>query len=107
MELVAIVEKKMNDKHFIKYEIGGYTVDVITYDSGWRNIAVTAPWEDRYMPKIYTRDDLMGDGHIIGFEIQTTSYGALPVEDIRKVIECYEKAIQVVEILTKEFVKEA
>lgn len=107
MELVEIREKKLNNKHFIKYEIGGYTVDVHTYDSGWRNIAVTAPWNERYMPSIYTRDDLMGDGHIIGFEIQTTSYGALPVEEIRKVIECYENAVRVVEILTKEFIKEA
>ena len=45
------------------------------------------------------------EGEILGFEVQTTSYGALPVDEVKKVIDGLNDAIEVVDILTKAFVK--
>ena len=44
------------------------------------------------------------DGIITDFRIQTTSYGALKVEDTKKFIEAYNEAVEVVEILKAKFV---
>ena len=37
------------------------------------------------------------------FTIQTTSYGALEVQEIREMMDAYNTAIEVVEVLEKNF----
>lgn len=84
------------------YEIGRYTVTVFTYESGYRSISVRGDGTE-YLPEIYSRDDY--EGNVLGFDVQTTSYGALCVDEIRKVVAGLEEATQVAKILSAEFVK--
>ena len=57
---------------------------------------------DNYIPKIYYEDDFFGTSKP-RFEIQTTAYGSMNPEEIKKVIAGYQEAIEAVEILTKNF----
>lgn len=84
------------------YEIGRYTVRVATYESGFRNITVRNERDD-YLPEIYCRDDI--EGRVLGFDVQTTSYGAISPDEIRKVIAGLEEATKVAEFLNMEFVE--
>ena len=106
MEMVMTRNRRGADKTLKCYRVGSYEVSHLSYDSGWEDIQIRADRTNRYQPEIYSRCD-METGKILGFHIQTTSYGALPAEEIRKVMAGYEEAMMVVEILTKEFVKEA
>lgn len=104
MELIMRRNRRGDGKTLKCYDLGSYQVSVITYDNGWQNISIRPDRSKRYQPEIYPRDDM--EGNVIGFDIQTTSYGALHPEQIRLVIEGLEEAVKAVEILTKEFVKE-
>lgn len=55
---------------------------------------------DMFTPKIYT---VVKRFNPIGFEIQTTSYGSLDIEEISKLINSYEVAKQTVEELNRMF----
>ena len=75
---------------------------VVRYWDGTAYIQIRKEREE-YLPEIYVIDD--GEMHVFGFEIQTTSYGSLSAEETKKMIAGLNEAIEVVEILTKEFVK--
>lgn len=102
MEMKLIEKKTVNDKDVKIFEIGRYTVKEITYEGGYKSIEVRKATKG-YTPEIYCIDDL--DGNILGFEVQTTSYGSLRTNEIRKLIIALEEAAQVAEILTAKFVK--
>ena len=57
---------------------------------------------DNYIHDIYTEEN-SDTFEITGFEIQTTSYGALKTEEIEKVVEGYNIAIKTVKELEKIF----
>lgn len=95
---------KKEDKTIEVYEIGRYTVRVVTYESGFRSIDIRSRRDD-YLPEIYCRDDI--EGRVIGFEVQTTSYGAISPDEIRKVIAGLEEAAKVAEFLNMEFAEAA
>lgn len=103
MELKLTQTKTVEDRKVEIYEIAKYTVRVITYNGGYRSIDIR---EERgeYIPAIYYRTDINGDA--IGFEIQTTSYGALPIDEMSKMVQALVEATTVAGILTKEFIKE-
>lgn len=104
MKLTFVKSMENENKKYELYTIGEYEVDVTIYDSGYKSIHVRAKdYSARYLPCIYCKDNF--EGKVLGFEIQTTSYGALNTDEIKKVIEGYNKALEVVEVLTKEFVK--
>lgn len=103
MKLTFVKSKDAGNVKYELYKIEDYEVIVSTYDSGYKCISVSKRERERYLPEIFCKDDF--EGNILGFEIQTTSYGAMNVEDIQKVIAGYNKAIEIVEVLTKEFVK--
>lgn len=105
MELVIKGERKGEGKTMKAYELGSYSVSVVTYDEGWQSVCIKKNEDNRYQPSIFSRTD--DEWKLTGFDIMTTSYGALQPDQIRKVIDGMEEAIQAVEILTKEFVKEA
>lgn len=90
---------------FELYTIGNYKVNVTTFEEyGSRYINIATRTEGGYFtPEVYCKDDY--EGHILGFEIQTTSYGALNADEIQKVIAGYNEALDVVAILTAEFVE--
>ena len=62
--------------------------------------------DDRYCPEIFDRPDREFGG-TKEFVIQTTSYGALNVEEMQRMIARLNEAIEVVKVLTEQFVKEA
>lgn len=86
------------------YQIGSYQVSVMNYESGFRNITVNQDWNEKFIPAIYYNDGMFGSDEK-SFTIQTTSYGALTPDEIKQVIEGYEQAIEVVAVLTKEFIE--
>lgn len=104
MELRLEVAKKVEDRKVEISTIGSYSVKVVTYPDGTNYITVRKESREEYLPDIYCRvnDD---NGDVLGFEIQTTSYGALLPEEIKKMVEALNEAVEIVEILTKHFVK--
>ncbi len=102
MQLTLVETKEIGNRKRERYEIARYTVRVFTHESGYKSIDVRKGRDD-YLPDIYCRTDI--EGNALAFEVQTTSYGSLPADEIRKVIEGLEEAAQVAEILTAEFVK--
>ncbi len=101
MELTLERTRKLEDRQYKVYKIGRYTINVVDYLDGTAYITTEHEKAD-YLPHIYVRDD--NDMKVLGFDIQTTSYGALSTEEIKKVISGYNEALEVVAILTKEFV---
>ena len=108
MELKLVSSKMVNNAIFgatlvERYEIEDYEVKV-NHLLGEVVVSVTKRSNnDRYLPSIIYRDD--EDGNLEGFDIQTTSYGALSIDEIEKMVNSIEKAVKVVEILTEKFVK--
>lgn len=102
MKLKLTDTRKLEDRTIEIYEIGRYTVRVITYENGFNSIAVSRASAD-YLPEIYCRDD--SEGHVLGFIVQTTSYGAICPDEIRKVVAGLEEAAKVAEFLNMEFVE--
>ena len=87
------------------FRVGRYEVDqtTVTFVDGesYTIIRVAGDWNERYLPEIYYCDGPMYEkAH---FRIQTTSYGWLEPEEIKEVIAKYQEAVEVVEVLTKEF----
>lgn len=105
MEL-KLVETKIKERENRKVDIytvgNNYTVYVNTYEDGHLCVDIKEK-RDEYVPLIYARSELFGE--LSGFEIQTTSYGSLSAEEIKKMVAALNEAVEVVEILTKEFVK--
>lgn len=106
------MEKVENGKKYKrdKFTLGKhYTVvrNIIRYEDGYvlKRIRVELSYEDRhnnYFPEIYYEDGCFVEDKP-EFKIQTTSYGAMNPEEIRKVIAGYQEAMEAVEILTKNF----
>lgn len=113
MKLEKILEKsKRFDDHLTtleNYTLGAYDISkfVNTYDAGYTltSFTIRANGLDRYMPEISYDDGIWGNGEK-KFEIQTTAYGAMKADEIEKVIAGYQEAVEVVRILTKEFINE-
>lgn len=91
------------------YKIGRYEVEhfVTTYESGVviESIYVNGEFKAEYLPDIQYYDDWFNEGANKCFKIQTTAYGALNPEEIKKVIAGYNEAMEVVAILTEKFCK--
>lgn len=109
LKLVLVEEKEIIDKKGVHcerkvYDIGNYKVTVDWEDGKIDDILAREDWRAEYVPEISLRGNrCWDDNKKLRFEIQTVAYGAKEVEDIQKVIKGYEEALEVVEILTKEF----
>ena len=101
IELTLVREKEVNGKKYEAYEIAGYDVEVTRYSNGYVSIYIDGK-RSGYTPAIYSVDN--HEGKILGFNIQSTSYGALPVSEIKEMVKALETACEVVEVLTKAFV---
>lgn len=102
LKMVLETAKNFDDYQVYIYKIGRYSVRKTVHKGGFTQLEVLHS-KSEYLPMIYCKDDL--EGNVLGFEIQTTSYGSLPIEEIKKMIANMEEAIATAEILTKEFVK--
>lgn len=99
--------------HYIRkiYAIEGYTitVDDATYNDGstYHDVSITAPRHDlserTYIPEIYYHDGFMGS-EAPRIQIQTTSYGSMEPEEFKRFVAAQQKALEIAEILTKEFI---
>ena len=86
-------EYVVDDCYNIHREIFGENIEYFSIKVLKRN---------EYIPQLYVEEDVMED-LIYGFAIQTTSYGSLEKVEIRKMIKGYQYALDVVELLEKEF----
>ena len=85
------------------YENDYYTVKKVVGVNDYIDVVITAKDKiDNYIHDIYTEEN-SDTFEITGFEIQTTSYGALKTEEIEKVVEGYNIAIKTVKELEKIF----
>lgn len=103
MELKLSAEKSIDGRKVEIYEIGKYTVRKLIYSDGFSSIDIGRKERADYLPEIYCRDDI--EGNILDFEIQTTSYGSLSAEETQKMIAGLEEAVEVVNILTDNFLR--
>lgn len=115
LEFVKHQEVDRDGKHYARdtYTIDEYRVEVddTTYvDDGQtlRSISVMRPFErdgaKRYIPEINYYDGYFDRKAAPRFEIQTTSYGTLEAEDYALFLSAQQKALEIAEILTKEFI---
>ena len=89
------------------FKAGRYEIEkcIYNYDDGssCTDYRVSHDWAEKYLPDIYYEKRFGAKtGH---FEIQTTSYGSLPSEEIDKVIAGYKEA-QEAAALAEELAKE-
>lgn len=104
MELKLLRTKEAADGSIMNtYVIGDYNISEHIYESF--TVIYTTPNIDAndFLPCIFA-DDENEDGIITDFRIQTTSYGALDIENTKRFIEAYQEAVKVVEILKKKFI---
>lgn len=89
------------------FEISHYTVAIYTtmvnMKETYKNITVTADSNELYFPDINYDNHYFEKDQKPEFKIQTTAYGALEAEAIKKVIAGYEEALEVVKVLTEKF----
>lgn len=107
MEMVLVDHKTIDFEEGTKnravFQLGHYRVILTTVE--YKNGDVTEDFTVRgdlrmqYLPEIYY-DGLWDEKK---FEIQTTSYGALSPDEIKKVIAGYQEAMLVVKTLQKNF----
>lgn len=93
--------RELEGKTMELYKVGRYEVKIIDYETGWRSVEVINNRRETGLPEIYCRDDL--DGNILGFDIQTTSYGSIPAEEIRVLAMAMMEAAEVAEFLSEKF----
>lgn len=103
LEMNLVEKKESCGKTREVYTIGSYEVIVVIFENCVNDIMVYAE-DKRFVPSIYVCQSIFDD-EIKGFEIQTTSYGALKSEEIKEVIKGYEEACEVVKVITERFVK--
>lgn len=101
-------EKTEEIKHYVRkdFEIGSYSGYIVftTYPTGDIDKDIYVYSDKEYAPDIYFYEAHLNKGKE-GFRIQTTAYGALDTEEIEEVMKGYQEALEVVKILTEEFLK--
>lgn len=95
--------KAANGSILNNYLIGDYVISERIYDSFTCIYTTPNINANDFLPVIFA-DDENEDGIITNFRIQTTSYGTLKVEDVKKFIEAYNEAVEVVEIFKDKFI---
>lgn len=108
LKLHLVKELRRENCEYKRYTIGDYSVDVSSMNGKIYSISVSPDYRKRdesYLPEIYYSNGEFGREEK-GVKIQTTSYGSLKVEEIQKVIEGYNKALEIAEVLSAEFLAE-
>ena len=110
LEFVEKMTKESNGTTYVResYSIGGYAVDVDStfYADGnsYFDVRCRVIEDGRFLPAIYYKDAWLGGGEPT-FEIQTTSYGPLKPAEYKKFLAAQQKALEVAEVLTREFIE--
>lgn len=93
MKNLKLIETKKTEQNVIdKYASNHYQVQVESkLEHGYKVVRVRAIKSGEYLPVIFVDNDDADDNFEIA--IQTTSHGALELEEIEKVIKGYEIAV--------------
>ena len=112
LKMIEKKEKEFDGRHVVRteYEIGEY--EIVVHESFYpdgdyrRSIDCSTSIVGRsFFPDIYYRSSWSGE-EPSGFEIQTTSYGALAADEFRSFLAAQQMALEVVEVLSRELGKE-
>ena len=102
---MKLLRTKEDEKGTYKaYEVGCY----IAYVTNHKNpemlfISVSAKLDaNEYAPYIYFEETRFGEV-VNEFTIQTTSYGSLDIQEIKKMLDAYNTAVEVVDVLERNF----
>ena len=97
LSVKLLQEKEYSDYKLSSYKVGSYKVIIKTdKNTGQKSVNYILPFEDnKYLPQIYAPDEFEeGD---LDFRIQTTSYGALTVDEFEEFIKGQQEAAYLVE----------
>ena len=105
-DTVLLDEKTINDEDKMIYQkrfaIGDYELVIILYvykadGTHYYMFEPKVANERKFLPYIYYHGSLTDEDGC--FKIQTSSYGSLNAEDIRKMMDGYEYALEAVEVM--------
>lgn len=111
---LKFIDHKETQEEDIKYErdvyqIGNYSVarEITIYQSGntFERFHIVGDRNIEYLPDIYFNQNIFDNNDVKEFKIQTTAYGSLSPEHIHKIIQGYAEAVEVVNILTDNFLR--
>lgn len=109
METLTVVNHKVikeNDStiHLYTCRVGRYRIerDLIEFDNGNTRERLDIYADEEYLPNIIFNRRRNGE-NVHEFKIDTVSYGSLNPDELKKVIDGYNHALEVVEILNNEF----
>lgn len=106
LEVKFLEKKKSADglAEMKRYQIGRYLVNVEDEEGRDRYIEARPDYSkgENFLPDIHIDRDYLGRREP-EVKVGTTSYGALSVEDIQKVIAGYNEAIEVAQIIKEKF----
>ena len=113
IKYVGTIRKEKSEAEYVieRYSVGHYTVSegntFYKDGSSYKRIVVSCneEWSRTFYPDIYYNDDYFGDGKPY-FSVQTTSYGALNIEDFGEFVKAQKHALEVVKALNKKFIGE-
>lgn len=89
------------NKKFKIYKNAYYEIGI---DKESKGVAVINPIEkNKYLPNIHVNYNI-SDFKFKSIEIQTTSYGTMPKNEIKEIIKCYNIAVLTVEEIEKNFI---
>lgn len=98
-----------NTLHFKEYKVGHYVVMQCICNEGTEDeYTIYDISKDRsidYLPTVYAHFNLL-NGELKGFDVQTTSYGALELDEIEVFLKRMKEGVAVARALTAEFCKE-
>lgn len=98
-----------NTLHFKEYKVGHYAVMQCIRNEGtedeYTTYDISKDRSIQFLPTVYERCDF-NTAKLLGFEVQTTSYGALNLDEIEEFLKRMKEGVAVARALTAEFCKE-
>lgn len=91
---------KNDIKHRKIYESENYKLRIFNKENGFNDIALFTQSKNKYIPCLYLRmtDDYEYVSHI---DIEVTGYGALEVDEIKKMMNAFNIALESIEEIEK------
>lgn len=109
MEKLIVVNHKVVEEigskiHLYTCRVGRYIIerDVIEFDNGSTRERLDIYANDDFLPSINFNRRRNGE-NVHEFTIDTVAYGSLTPDELKKVIDGYNHALEVVEVLNNEF----
>lgn len=107
-----VIFKKDGTKVVISWdEIDNYQVQTATYfyqnGDKWRNVNIyVKPYAPKYTPSIYMYNPIAPEDEKAHFQVQTTSYGSLPIAELDTFLKAMKRGREVALALTDYFLSD-